>query len=279
MAREWPLDPHDFARYYAFAPAALALRECVRLQAVRDLDLAEPILDVGCGDGLFANLAYPGKLIWGIDINPTEVQRAQSTASYRTLICGNICQVDLPERYFRSAIANCSLEHVPDLGGALRNIRRSLVDGSRFALIVPTPDWTRELAFPQLLRAAGLSSLARAYGEGLDRVFSHVHLYDEATWTRHLADAGFRVDESRRIVARSTAIVFDLMLYPSLVGYFVKRLTGRWVLAPGLRFLSEHLARTVMNAIGRVAGDSDTAGEYVLVCTALPSGSRPPSSG
>lgn len=272
MSKEWPLDPDDFSRYYAFAPAALALRECVRLRAVRDLDLAEPILDVGCGDGLFARLAYPGKQIWGIDINPTEVQRAQSTASYKTLICGNICDVELPKGYFKGAIANCSLEHVPDLGGALSNIRKSLADGSRFALIVPTPDWTRSLATAQLLRGAGLHALARAYGDGLDRVFSHIHLYDEATWKKHLASAGFRLDECRNIVFRGAAWAFDMMLYPSLVGYFVRKLTGRWVLAPGLRFLTEDLTRNLMNAIGKRADDEDAAGEYLLICTATPAG-------
>ncbi|MDZ4064165.1 MAG: class I SAM-dependent methyltransferase, partial [Coriobacteriia bacterium] len=79
MTREWPLDPRAFAAYYKFALVALALRECIRLQAVRHMALPEPILDVGCGDGLFARLAYPGKQSWGIDIEPSELQRAQST--------------------------------------------------------------------------------------------------------------------------------------------------------------------------------------------------------
>src|SRR5262245_10326793 len=61
---EWPLDPSDFAAYYRFSPSALAVRECLRLRAVRKFDLAPPILDIGCGDGLFATLAYPGKQVW-----------------------------------------------------------------------------------------------------------------------------------------------------------------------------------------------------------------------
>jgi SAM-dependent methyltransferase len=267
---EWPLDADDFSAYYAFAPAALALRECVRLHAVRELELAEPILDVGCGDGLFARLAYPGKQIWGIDINPTEVQRAQGTATHSTLICGNICDVDLPRRYFGSAIANCSLEHVPDLHGALVNIRGALRDGARFVLIVPTPDWTRHLATAELLRRAGLTGLARAYGEGLDRVFAHIHLYDEATWGRHLARAGFEVVESRPIVGRSTSWAFDVMLYPSFLGYLVKKLTGRWVALPALRWLTADLARALVNAVGNRAPGGDAAGEYLLVCRAHP---------
>jgi len=265
MDRDWPLDPEDFSAYYAFAPAALAIRECVRLRAVRKLDLPEPLLDIGCGDGLFARLAYPGKQAWGIDINPTEVQRAQRTASYSTLICGNICGVHLPESFFGSAIANCSLEHVPDLHGALGNVRRALRPGGQFVLIVPTPNWTEHLVVTEALRSMGLVGLARAYGDGLDKVFSHVHLYDDATWGQHLARAGLELVETRPIAGRNTSWAFDLMLYPSLLGLLVRRLTGRWVALPALRPLTADFARAVVNALGKLAPSGDAPAEYLLV--------------
>ena len=266
--REFPLDPEDFAAYFSFAPAALALRECVRLRAVRRLDLPAPILDVGCGDGLFARLAYPDKQAWGIDVNPSEVSRAQATSSYATLICGNISRVDLPASFFGSAIANCSLEHVPDLDGALANIRGTLRYGAPFVLIVPTPDWTRRLAFVEALGAVGLTGLAKAYGDALDRVFSHIHLYGVEEWTTRLARAGFEDVRAEPIVSRKTSWAFDVLLYPSLIGYFTKKLTGRWVLAPFLRALQVDAARALTNAIGRLAPAGDDPGEYLLVCRA-----------
>lgn len=266
MKRELPLDPDDFAAYYSFAPAALALRECVRLRAMREIELPEPILDVGCGDGLFATLAYPGKQTWGVDINPSEVQRAQSTAAYSTLICGNICRIDLPRGFFASAIANCSLEHVPDLDGALVNIRRSLRPGATFALIVPTPDWTRHLAVPQALRRVGLHALARAYGEGLDRVFAHVHLYDVPGWVERLERAGFEGVRARPIVDAGTSWAFDMLLYPSLVGFVTKKLTGRWVAVPSLRFLTTDVARAITDALASIAPEGGGPGEQLLLC-------------
>lgn len=265
MEREWPLDPHDFSAYYAFAPAALAIRECVRLQAVRQLDLPEPLLDVGCGDGLFARLAYPNKQAWGIDINPSEVQRAQRTASYQTLICGNIVGVHLPESFFGSAIANCSLEHVPDIHGALVNVHRALKPGAKLVLIVPTPNWTHHLVIPEALRSVGLVGLAHAYGDALDRVFAHIHLYDADGWKKHLDRAGYDVEAVDTIASRPTSWAFDLMLYPSLVGYLVRRLTGRWVAVPALRPLSVDVARAIVNSIGRLAPEGgDDAAEYLI---------------
>jgi SAM-dependent methyltransferase len=270
MATEWPVDAHDFAAYYRFAPAALALRECARLRAVREIELPQPILDVGCGDGLFARLAYPGRQTWGIDINPSEVQRAQATSTYNTLICGNICSVDLPKAFFSSAIANCSLEHVPDIRGALKNIRSTLKPGSTFITIVPTPDWTAQLATAELLDRVGFHRLARAYGDGLDRVFSHVHLYDVKGWTALLEQSGFDRVESRPIVNRGTSWAFDLMLYPSLFAFVTKQLTGRWVLFPALRHLSVDAVRATLNSWGGRVPDGASSGEYLLACRARP---------
>lgn len=265
---EWPLDPRDFAAYYNFAPSALAVRECIRLRAVRQVELVEPLLDVGCGDGLFARLAYPDKQAWGIDINPDEVQRAQRTSSYRTLVCGNICGVQLPESFFASAIANCSLEHVPDIHAALRNIRRAMRPGATFVMIVPTPQWSRQLAVAELMMRAGLVGLAHAYGDALDNLFSHIHLYDDVTWRRHLADAGFRTTRVTEICGRSASWAFDAMLYPSAFAYVMRRFTKRWIAVPGIRPVSVDIIRAAVNALGRLAPEGGGGAEYMFVAEA-----------
>ena len=262
---EWPLDADDFAAYYRFAPSALALRECLRLRAVRKHALDEPILDIGCGDGLFARLAHPDKQIWGIDVNPVEIRRAQATAVYSTLVCGNISTVDLPIGFFKGAIANCSMEHVPGLDDALKNIRRALAPGGQLILIVPTPAWTQLLAVPMMLREAGFGSLASAYGEGLDKVFHHLHLYDDAEWSRRLVEAGFRVKSVEMLTSKRSSWMFDILLYPSLFGWVTKKLTGRWVLAPFLRTFTADLTRTIVNAIAKRVPDADDGSEYLIV--------------
>lgn len=265
---EWPLDPDDFAAYYRFAPSALALRECLRLRAVRKHRLEPPILDIGCGDGLFATLAYPGKQVWGIDINLSEIRRAQATAAYDALICGSITDVTLPPGFFHGAIANCSLEHVPDLEGALGNIRQALSRGSDFINIVPTPRWTRLLAVPELLRSHGLVGLADAYGRAIDTVFNHIHLYDEAEWTRRLKRAGFRVRSIESLTSRRSSWVFDMLLYPSAIGWLTKKVTGRWVLSPALRMLTVDAARGLVDRLAATVNDGDDGGEFLIVAEA-----------
>jgi SAM-dependent methyltransferase len=227
-------------------------------------------LDVGCGDGLFARIAYPDKHIWGVDVDPTEVKRAQRTASYQTLICGNVCCIQLPPEFFGSAIANCSLEHVPDLAGALANIRGSLKPGALFVLIVPTPDWSQKTGLAEGLTRVGLRGVAKAYGRALDRVFKHAHLHDAGWWSDRLRDAGFETVEIKPIVTRATSWTFELLLPASAVGYVVKRITGRWVLAPSLRGATSDATRALVERLLRrlPAGPVDTGGEYLIVARA-----------
>jgi SAM-dependent methyltransferase len=256
-----------FDSYFAFAPAALALRECVRLAAIRDVDLPEPILDVGCGDGIFARLAYPERQVWGIDINATEIRRAQATAAYSTLICGSITDTDLPKKYFKSAIANCSLEHVPDIRGAFRTIHSALAPGAPFVLIVPTPHWTRQLPVPRTLETVGLGHLARAYRQGLDKQFHHVHLYDDAKWRDLLRGEGFAVDRVDPIVSPGVTAAFDFLLYPSFAGYLLKAATGRWTLLPEVRRRIAALPREFIRRVADVFPKDVTKdpGEYVIL--------------
>ena len=62
------------------------------------------------------------------------------------------------------------------------------------------------------------------------------------------------------------------MLYPSLLAYFTKKLTGRWVLFPGLRLFTVDAVRAVLNAWGGRVPNGDAPGEFLLTCRARPGG-------
>jgi hypothetical protein len=161
------------------------------------------------------------------------------------------------------------LEHVPDLERALRNVHRALAPHAEFITIVPTPHWTRLLAIPQLLRSRGLQGLAEAYGRALDKIFYHVHLYDTKEWTRRLESVGFAVRSIETLTSRRSSCVFDALLYPSLVGWLTKKVTGKWVISPALRNLSVDAARVMVNRLAASIADSDEGGEYLIVAEAM----------
>ncbi len=127
----------DFRRYFPYTPTALAIKECARLSVVRRYGCPGPVLDVGCGDGLFARIAFESVEVWGIDIDAAEGRWAAASRAYTQVILGDVTRARLPEGFFATCVANCSLEHVPRIDLALRTIFHSLRPGGVAYLFVP----------------------------------------------------------------------------------------------------------------------------------------------
>ncbi len=259
----------EFFEYFQHSPTALAIKECVRLKRMKELPVVGPVLDVGCGDGLFTSLAHPEVQAWGIDINEREAARAQASRAYQHVICGSVTEdADaLPRDFFATTIANCSLEHVPDIRAALKNIRSAMKAGGIFYLIVPNGEWTKTLPLRKGLEKIGLADAARAYAAGLDAQFAHHHLYDADGWRALLEGAGFVDIEWETLGSDGSQAAFEAWLLPSLGGYLTKKLTGKWIVAPGVRQL---YAWPIFRAV-RFLADRDKGGagaEILLACRA-----------
>jgi SAM-dependent methyltransferase len=264
MSNEITLD--DFREYFPYAPTALSIKECVRLSRTRGLDCPSPILDVGCGDGLFAKLAFQNAEVWGIDIDSREARRAQASRAYEQIVLADITRAKLPDGFFASCLANCSLEHIPDLGAALRNIHRALKPGAPFYTFLPNKDWARYMTSAQTLEKLGLTPLSETLQESINSVFKHRHLEDADGWRRHFEEAGFVVDAVEPIGSTASTRAFEAFLLPSTLGWLNKKLTGRWSLSSELRkwtVLPEYaLVRTAL----ALAKDETPTAEFLLAC-------------
>ncbi len=70
------------------------------------------------------------------------------------------------------------------------------------------------------------------------------------------------------LTSRRSSWVFDALLYPSLLAWCTKKLTGKWVLAPALRNLSVDMARGLVNRLAASIDDGDDGSEYLIVAEA-----------
>lgn len=256
----------DFLRYFPHAPTALCIKECARLSALRPCKLEGPVLDVGCGDGVFAGLAFSGLDVWGIDINPDEVRLATRSRAYSRVLLGDITSAPLPSQFFGSCVANCSLEHVPRLDLALRGIFDALQPGGRFFSFLPNADWARFLLSYRALVGVGFPSAAQRLQESVDRFFQHHHLHDAEGWRVECEAAGFVVHEVQPVLSSATTTAFEAFLLPSLAGWANRRLLKRWTNWPELRkSLSKPVYRLVDSVLS--VGDSNPTAEFLVVAS------------
>ena len=61
------------------------------------IDLRSKVLDIGCGEGLFANIVFDEKIETGIDPNLTELERANELGGYSELLECNGNNIPKPE--------------------------------------------------------------------------------------------------------------------------------------------------------------------------------------
>jgi SAM-dependent methyltransferase len=258
--------------YLRHAPLSLALREINRLIAIDAVASGKgPVLDVGCGDGFWWTLRNAeGGDVYGIDISAVEVAQA------RTRINAALTDVSrerpFPGTEFEEIIGNCSLEHVPDIDGALLNLRRAAAPRGRLMMFVPTPRWAYQGRLQSWLLSRA-PRVAMTLSGALNGFFQHWHLYDAKVWTRLLAQNGWRVTATYGLGSARSEFLFRLFMPPAFVEFVAKKVTGFYP-SKLARFLPDALlapvARLVSWAVNDplVPVDSPTAYEYLIVAEA-----------
>ena len=102
------------------------------------------VLDAGCGSGQFAiALAERGARVTAIDLAPEMIRRARGHAAERTCggdiewRTGDVKHLTEPLAVFDAVFARVLLQFLPDIPGALREMRRVLKPGRRLLASVP----------------------------------------------------------------------------------------------------------------------------------------------
>lgn len=263
--------------YLAHAPLALCLRELNRLVALRWIEatygvLEGPILDVGCGDGFWWTfLDRRGREIHGVDISARELEQARAVLD-RVERADVSRQLPFEGARFASIIGNCSLEHVPDIDGALRNLRRAAAPGGRLVMFVPTPTWAMQ-GHGQRMLMRRFPRLAMAFAGALNGFFQHWHVYHHRVWASILAANGWRVEAVHGLGGKRSEFLFRLFLPPAFLAFLVKGVTGRYpnrlmrhlpraLLAPFVSIVRRAMASPIVGA------EDEAAYELVLVARA-----------
>ena len=187
-------------------------------------------LDVGSGDGLFTiELARRGARAYGIDIEHRDIARGRARLhdlgleERVTLEEGDGVTLPFADATFDHAIANCTIEHIPDDDAALKEMYRVLKFGGRLALTVPASP-VQDAAIPvRFLRWA----LRRSpeFKRRWFRPWTVAHRDIESFCRARLPDYfqvryGYEVDELRRKMEAAGFVVDDWRPHLRIFGVF-----------------------------------------------------------
>jgi SAM-dependent methyltransferase len=102
---------------------------------------AGAVLDIGCGEGQIARLAYAGgaRQVVGVDPTLAQVVEAVARGGGPAYVRGDAAALAFRDGAFDAAIACLVFEHIVDVDGAIREVARVLRDGGRFCFFLNHP--------------------------------------------------------------------------------------------------------------------------------------------
>src|SRR5919205_1364726 len=155
----------------------------------RNLKLLEgPILDLGCGDGFFAELTFGKQTIdVGLDIPSSLAGIAEQKHIYKKVVAYAGEAIPFSDNSYGSVVSNCVLEHIPDLEGTIQEVHRVLRPGGYFIATVMADKWNDYLF--------GAKLLGRTYIEFMRRKQVHYNLLSYSEWKRIFEEGGFKVEK------------------------------------------------------------------------------------
>lgn len=202
-----------FARIYSISHALWRAFEAAKF---KDYKFEYPMLDLGCGDGLFLKTYLDGQKpegsIYGIDIDKRECERASKKGIYKEVFCVSGEKIPLLDSSVKMVFSNCVLEHITNLEETLGEVSRVTAPGGIFLFTALSDLSGENYLYSRIFRKLGLNFLARAYSKKINKVFKNYNCFSPERWGEELKNAGFEMIKIEPLIVSRTETIFDLFL-------------------------------------------------------------------
>lgn len=226
-----------FKNYLKQAPIPLSLERSLECEILSKQEFIHPILDIGCGEGLFAYILFNEKIDLGIDPDEKELNRSKEYGIYSELIKCFGDQIPKTSGTFNTIFSNSVLEHILDIEPVLKEAHRLLSDTGNFYITVPTNLFDQYSVINQILKGIRLNKAAAKYRKFFNNFWRHYHYYDIPGWKKILAKNGFEVVQSQQYCGKNIALLNDFLAPFCLLSFISKKILNRWYVSRFLRSL------------------------------------------
>ena len=221
--------------YVSQTPLALAFERGQECYLYPTEKFHPNVMDFGCGDGIFSSILLDHQIDFGIDLNFRELQSARKLSVYKNLINASGYSLPIKNESINTLISNSVMEHIPNINSALRELNRVLSIDGKFYVTVPSEQFDQASIFNRFLRSLGFEGLANKFRVQYNKFWKHYHYYSASEWRKLFQEAGFSVSESFSYESKKMASINDALVICSVLSFFIKKITNRFVLFPDLR--------------------------------------------
>jgi ubiquinone/menaquinone biosynthesis C-methylase UbiE len=203
----------------------------------QDIEIKEPVLDLGCGEGHFSWMTFGERSLSLIGIDPElkSLKEASQYPVFSHLICARGDQMPFPAGFFNSTVSNSVLEHIDGVDSVILEANRVLKTGGKLVICVPNDNFTHNLSIAKILNQAGLNFLARKYRMFFNMISRHFHPDSKEIWATRLRGAGFKIINSWSYFTPKSLAILEWGHYLGLPAWINRKIFGRWVLIPSIK--------------------------------------------
>lgn len=217
-----------FENYLKNAPLPLAVertQECILLSKHQ---FEAPILDIGCGDGIFVDILFNKSIDLGIDPNGKELARAKKTNKYQELIECYGDNIPKPDKSFKTIFSNSVMEHIPDIIPVLKESYRLLDNNGKLYLTLPTQLFDKYTLGYQILNKLGLENKGNKFSSFFNKFWNHFHYHDDAGWRKLFSEIGFNVEFVQEYGKKNMCMFNDFMSLFSFPSFLARKINNTW---------------------------------------------------
>jgi SAM-dependent methyltransferase len=223
--------------YLQYAPNALAVERSWEIEILTSENLDRPILDLGCGEGIFGKILTTYPIEFGLDPNLRELSRARKLGAYKKLIHANGNNIPLESDSIQTVISNSTLEHIPNLDEVMIEIRRVLKKKGHLYVTLPTDKFDHYAIVSLALDKLRLPKLAIRYRKRFNRFWAHYNFMNPHEWEKYFNALGFEV-ESKIGYGKKWACVLNELTVPfSIIAFVNKQLFNEWTISNKLKLI------------------------------------------
>lgn len=205
---------HYLKSFLENTPTSWAIIRACEAELLSRVKFRKPILEIGCGDGLFSQILFKDRMMIdaAIDIDNQEIERARKTKIYKQLYVMDVRSMNFKNASFNNVFSNGVLEHITNLPIALSEINRILSAKGELIITCPTNYLTTNLFIYNLLISLKLRYPAEIYGKLFNKVFRHHNLYSRKKWEDLLDSTGFQLVKYKVYGTRKSIWIHELLL-------------------------------------------------------------------
>jgi ubiquinone/menaquinone biosynthesis C-methylase UbiE len=221
--------------YLKEAPLSLAIIRCFECEILSGQSFNKPVLDLGCGDGIFSWVLFDEQIETGIDLNPKELENAEKYGMHKELILCSAEQIPKASEYFHTIFGNSVLEHIPDIKGVLKEVKRLLAKDGHFYVTVPT-DFSEQYSIVNvLLIKLRMKKYSLRYRKFHNSFWKHYHCCSIDQWEELFVESGFKLKQTINYYPKSIAMLDDLFILSAFPSWLTKKICNRWFILKNIR--------------------------------------------